>query len=80
MRASLVEQRVQPTGPIGAHPSDIPTQIMQKCSASGVSSRYDSAPMHWLLAYTKPRQEALVEEHQQRRSRTWAEEPLFFPM
>jgi len=47
MCATLVEQRVQPTG---------------------------------LLACTKPRQEALAEEHQHRRSRAWAEEPLFFPM
>jgi transcriptional antiterminator RfaH len=30
-----------------------------------------------LLAYTKPRQEALAGEHMRRRSRTWAEEPLF---
>ena len=29
-------------------------------------SEYDSAPMHWLLAYTKPRQEALAEEHLRR--------------
>ena len=29
-------------------------------------SGYDSAPMHWLLAYTKPRQEALAEEHLRR--------------
>jgi hypothetical protein len=36
--------------------------------------------MHWLIAYTKPRQEALAEEHLRRRSRTWAEEPLFSPM
>ena len=66
MRASVAEQRVQPTRPIAAHPSDIPAQTMQKCSASGVSSRYDHAPMHWLLAYTKPRQEALAEEHLRR--------------
>ena len=66
MRASVAEQRVQPTRPIAAHPSDIPAQTMQKCSASGVSSRYDYAPMHWLLAYTKPRQEALAEEHLRR--------------
>ena len=66
MRASVAEQRVQPTRPIAAHPSDIPAQTMQKCSASGVSSRYDSAPMHWLLAYTKPRQEVLAEEHLRR--------------
>ena len=38
-------------------------------SASRVSQlrvRYDSAPMHWLLAYTKPRQGALAEEHLRR--------------
>ena len=29
-------------------------------------SEYDSAPMHWLLAYTKPRQEALAEQHLRR--------------
>ena len=33
--------------------------------------------MHWLLAYTKPRQEALAEERLRRRNCTWVEEPPF---